>query len=645
MLACAQSKVLRPSLFLGERLIEDRRRNLPPSSERIDDIYIRSLEYEFAAEHTRATAEINALKKHKVAWTVERGRIVPYDVKVENEEGTLVDLYPAYSENVLFKQKRNRTSKKEVQLIDWSLPGQDHESAKFKNCGKIARIPTSDGSGSTPIIASCEHDHDHYARAKKHCCYQLSCPRCWNDAALRRARAAEIKILSHKYLSIKRERTVEQKIADKKDLALSHWVLSFYVDSGAVNMARTVRGFNKLREIAKSLLIEAGMKGGAMVFHPWRWNSKTKTWDIGPHFHIIGYGWLNTKSFQDKYSPSINLIKVHEHEEIRSTFLTVAYLLTHTGIARIPKRDEDIDWSKRFVAQMKRFWKMREIRRFDESSMFKDDPEHLTNGSTALMHGSYPVDDNYDQIHLGHYSSESDANEFLESFFGEQTKFLSGDTSLDDFFRDDDNLFDDSEELIFGPDQSFESPTTTLNGFNWKQFVLGAYTQKFQTISYFGAISTKDIRVFGVYKERIRRTCPECDSDMSLYIHDGQRLCHREYLYYVKTSPMMCRASEYQMIEALYLKFKTDLDDDGHTILDFARFVPQIVTPEDMDIQPWLDEDTAELQRQLRSEVTVHIAKLSGITGIQIMSKREARELRYVKENELCSNKLDVVDA
>jgi len=621
-------------------LIIDRRRNLPPSSEYVDGVYIRSLEHEFHAEHTRATAEINALKKHKVAWTVESGNLIPYDVKIENEEGELIELYPAYSENVLFKQKRNRTSKKETQLIDWSLPGQDHESAKFKNCGKIARIPTSDGSDSTPIIVSCEHDHDHYARAKKHCCYQLSCPRCWNDAALRRAKAAEAKILSHKYLSIKRERTIDQKIADKKDLALGHWVLSFHVDSGAVNMARTVRGFNKLREIAKSLLVEAGMKGGSMVFHPWRWNSKKKQWDIGPHFHIIGYGWLNTKSFQNKYSPSINLIKVHEHEEVRSTFLTVAYLLTHTGIARIPKRDEDVDWSKRFVAQMKRFWKMKEIRQFDETSMFKDDSEHPTNKPAPLMNGSYPVDDNYDQIRLGSYSSESDANEFIGSFFGEQTKFLSSDTSLDDFFRDDDDPFDDSEELIFGPDQSFESPTATLNNFNWKQFVLGAYTQKFQTISYFGAISTKNIRIFGVYKERVRRTCPECNSDMSLYVHDGRRLCYHENLYYVKTSPMMCRAPEYQMVEALYLKFKTDLDDDGHTILDFARFVPQIVTPEDMNIQPWLDDDIAELQRQLRSEVTVHIVKPSGITEIYIMSKREVREFGYICKSEICPDKL-----
>jgi len=615
--------------------MEDRRRNLPPSAEYVDGVYIRSFErgslaHEFHAEHTRAAAEINALKKHKVAWTVEHGNLIPYDIKTKVKDGNLVDLYPAYSENVLFKQKRNRTSKKETQLIDWSLPGQDHESAKYKNCGKIARIPTSDGSDSTPIIVSCEDDHDHYAKAKKHCCYQLSCPRCWNDAALRRARAAEIKILSHKYLSIKRERTIEQKITDKKDLNLSHWVLSFHVDSGAVNMARTVRGFNKLRDIAKSLLVEAGMKGGAMVFHPWRWNSKTKTWDIGPHFHIIGYGWLNTKSFQDKYSPAINLIKVHENEEILSVFLTVAYLLTHTGIARVPKRDEDIDWSKRFLAQMKRFWKAKEIRQFDETSMFKDNPTP-DNGPELLMEGSYPVHDDQDQIRLGSYYRDSEAYEFISSFFGDHKKTFAGGNSSFDLFsydegrEDTDDPFDDAEDILFGHDLSFESSTVTLNGFNWKQFVLGAYTQKFQTISYFGAISTKNIRIFGIYKERVRRACPECDSGMGLYIHDGSRLQHHEYLYYVKTSPMMCRASEYQMIEALYLKFKTDLDDDGHTILDFAHMIPQLVTPEDMNIQPWADENLAELRRQMRSEVTVHIVKPSGVTEIYIMSKREVR--------------------
>ena len=129
---------------------------------------------------------------------------------------------------------------------------------------------------------------------------------------------------------------------------------------------------------------------------------------------------------------------------------------------------------------------------------------------------------------------------------------------------------------------------------------------------------------------------------MSLYIHDGKRLCHHESLYYVKTSLMMCRASEYDMVRTLYLKFKTDLDDDGHTILDFARFIPQLVTPEDMNIQPWLDEGVAEIQHKLRSEVIIHLINPSGITEVKIMSKREAREFGYVKENEFCPNELRI---
>jgi len=660
--------------------------------ERRDETYIHALQRSFEAELTKGLAEHNALKKHKIAWTVEHGDLVPYDIQTENEDGNLVDLYPAHSENVLFKQKRNRTSKKEVQLIDWSLPGQDHESAKYKNCGQIVYIPTDNLSeygdeygndhtfDRTPIIASCDHDHDHYAKAKKHCCYQLSCPRCWNDAALRRAQAAEAKILSHRYLSIKRERTLEQKIADKKDLSLNHWVLSFRVDSGAVNMARTVRGYNKLREIAKSLLVEAGMKGGAMVFHPWRWSTKNKQWKIGLHFHIIGYGWLNTKQFQQKYSPTINLIKVHEHDEILSVYLTVAYLLTHTGIARIPKRDKDIDWNKRFVAQMKRFWKMKEIREFSEEEMFKTDPNHL-------MDESYSVNSDHDQSRLGSfYTSESNSDGFVSSFTGEDQKIFTDPSSFSfDLFPDDeelwaeferkhnlpsisvpkrpesrfmdvpdrkkelcdkddvDDLCDDSEDFVFGLDPFFESSSSMLDGFNWRQFVLGAYTQKCQTITYFGAISTKNIRIFGVYKEKVHRTCPECNSAMSLYVHDGSGLKHHEDLYYVKNSPLMCRASEYQMILALYLKFKTDLDDDGHTLLDFARFVPQLVSPEDMNIRPWSDDDIAELQRQTRSEVIVRIMKSSGTTDVRIMSKREVRELGYVGNDEVCPTELRIV--
>jgi len=60
------------------------------------------------------------------------------------------------------------------------------------------------------------------------------------------------------------------------------------------------------------------------------------------------------------------------------------------------------------------------------------------------------------------------------------------------------------------------------------------------------------------------------------------------------------------MLYTLYLQFKTDLDDDGHTLLDFARRVPQIVTPEDMNIQPRIDEDVAEIRRRICSEMTVN---------------------------------------
>jgi len=61
---------------------------------------------------------------------------------------------------------------------------------------------------------------------------------------------------------------------------------------------------------------------------------------------------------------------------------------------------------------------------------------------------------------------------------------------------------------------------------------------------------------------------------------------------------------------------------------------------EDMNIRPWADEDIAELRRRIRSEVTVHIVRSSGITEIYITPKREVREHGYIKENELCPNEL-----
>ena len=45
------------------------------------------------------------------------------------------------------------------------------------------------------------------------------------------------------------------------------------------------------------------------------------------------------------------------------------------------------------------------------------------------------------------------------------------------------------------------------------------------------------------------------------------------------------------------------------------------------------------------SEITVHIIKPSSITEIYTMSKREACECDYIRENEVCPSRLDIVNA
>ena len=87
------------------------------------------------------------------------------------------------------------------------------------------------------------------------------------------------------------------------------------------------KGYRKTRRKAIRIAKKAGMIGGALIFHPYREDSKNY-WYFSPHFHILGYGWIvQTATIYDKTGWIVK-----NHRVRKSIGATAYYQLSHAGV-------------------------------------------------------------------------------------------------------------------------------------------------------------------------------------------------------------------------------------------------------------------------------------------------------------------------
>lgn len=86
--------------------------------------------------------------------------------------------------------------------------------------------------------------------------------------------------------------------------------------------------YEKLKRKAYRISKDSGFLGGCCIFHPWRENELTKEWYFSPHFHMIGYGWIEgTKEGYERHG------WVVKNAGLRETVSgTALYQLSHAGI-------------------------------------------------------------------------------------------------------------------------------------------------------------------------------------------------------------------------------------------------------------------------------------------------------------------------
>lgn len=176
----------------------------------------------------------------------------------------------------------------------WQLPGQ---GIAYWNCGQFT------------VKGCLEHNPGYFKKFKRNC-GRASCPICYRSWLVK----ATDKV-------VKRIEAGKPGGRSRKPI---HVTASPPVNVRALLL--TKKGYLKHRRLAITLLKEAGLFGGVLIYHPYR-ETDLKKWYFSPHFHAICYGWVKAV---DVFYRTGWVIK--NHLVRRDIGATAFYQLSHAGV-------------------------------------------------------------------------------------------------------------------------------------------------------------------------------------------------------------------------------------------------------------------------------------------------------------------------
>ena len=173
-----------------------------------------------------------------------------------------------------------------------------------------------DDCGSPVYLAHLSGDKLHWISRKK-TCHRKECPVCWPDWQKREALSIQDRITQ--YYHVYGKMPVHYIVSPPQSIQYESKPL-----------------FRELRKKAYQIGKLRGIRGGVMVYHTRaiRYTDRTTYTKVhcseGPHFHIIGDGWLsNTKEF---YLSDGWIVKNLRMRKVNSVYKTAFYILDHAAI-------------------------------------------------------------------------------------------------------------------------------------------------------------------------------------------------------------------------------------------------------------------------------------------------------------------------
>lgn len=205
----------------------------------------------------------------------------------------------------------------------WQLPGNGR---KRESCGTFKKT-----DGCLRWLA--HEDHKVKIRVVHYHCNSLACPICAGNAMSRGADR-----ITH--------RVVEWWKIHPRWAGHHIKPIHVAVSVSPEDAIRLQSNYRRMRDIATEKAEKSGFIGGAMIYHPFRHKDYgnetlelndmedvdlTKGWYYSPHFHLIGFGWIEHE-YQDQGWIVKNIGVRGESPKDHRIFELARYQLSHCGV-------------------------------------------------------------------------------------------------------------------------------------------------------------------------------------------------------------------------------------------------------------------------------------------------------------------------
>ena len=154
-----------------------------------------------------------------------------------------------------------------------------------------------------------------YIKQYQRSCYRSTCRECYLKWIARQSNASTKRVEEY------------ERISKKQPI---HLILS-------VNPNQYHLSYKELRKLAKTIIDKMRFIGGAIIFHPFKFNKKTRRWYYAPHFHLVGFAWRGL--IYQGYGKFGWYVKDKGFRN--SVFQTFCYLLSHCGVR---KGSHSVSW-------------------------------------------------------------------------------------------------------------------------------------------------------------------------------------------------------------------------------------------------------------------------------------------------------------
>jgi len=204
--------------------------------------------------------------------------------------------YPALkrSKKSLIHEGRNQAT---VERYDWHLPGQKEQKS---DCGVWSYM-------------GCLNKEKHpngeiFLKPFQKSCFRADCEKCCFKWLGRSSSKATKRMKLYEKQS--------KKIAKHIIISVPSW------DYDKPKKELALKAYQVLKEVKAD--------SGLIIFHPFRYHKDSDMWYYAPHFHCIGFGWLeNIVETYNKYGYVIKNLGKRE-----TLFGTIYYQLSHCGIKK-----------------------------------------------------------------------------------------------------------------------------------------------------------------------------------------------------------------------------------------------------------------------------------------------------------------------